>query len=161
MRISTRGRYAVMALVELAAREATAPAPPPGRRKPPVSLAEIAASQMLSLAYLEQLFGPLRRAGLVTSTRGPGGGYRLVNPPQQITVASIIEAVEEPYLTRTEGSEALTGEPCRTERLWQELDLHVQHFLEGISVADVLHGRVSGRAGAPLPALKQELPERA
>ena len=79
MRISTRGRYAVMALVELAAREATAPAPPPGRRKPPVSLAEIAASQMLSLAYLEQLFGPLRRAGIVTSTRGPGGGYRLVN----------------------------------------------------------------------------------
>ncbi|RVT96933.1 Rrf2 family transcriptional regulator [Rhodovarius crocodyli] len=141
MRISTRGRYAVMALVELASREAAAPAPPAGRRKPPVSLAEIAASRLLSLAYLEQLFGPLRRAGIVTSTRGPGGGYRLVNPPEQITIATIIDAVEEPFLTRDEpASERQVAEAA--DRLWQELDRHVQHFLESVSLADVLHGRV-------------------
>ena len=154
LRISTRGRYAVMALVELAAREAAEPTPPAGRRKPPVSLAEIAAARMLSLAYLEQLFGPLRRAGVVTSTRGPGGGYRLVDPPERITIATIIDAVEEPFLSRDEPpSEKPVAEAA--DRLWRELDLHVQHFLESVTLADVLHGRV----GTPRPARSRELPD--
>src|SRR5512140_3473925 len=89
MHLSTRGRYAVMALVDLASREAAAP----GRR--PVTLAEIAASQQLSLSYLEQLFGKLRRAGLVASARGPGGGYRLARPAHSVPIAEIVAAVDE------------------------------------------------------------------
>ena len=89
MRLSTRGRYAVMAMVEMAGREEH------GADRP-VSLAEIAAAQMLSLAYLEQLFARLRRAGLVASARGPGGGYRLARPAAAIAIAEIVEAVDEP-----------------------------------------------------------------
>ncbi|QYU66088.1 Rrf2 family transcriptional regulator [Leptolyngbya sp. 15MV] len=93
MRLSTRGRYAVMAMVELAARQA-ASTDLCGRN--PISLADIAAAQHLSLAYLEQLFGPLRRAGLVASARGPGGGYRLARDAACISIAAIIQAVDEP-----------------------------------------------------------------
>src|SRR5579875_669604 len=87
MELSTRGRYAVMAMVQLAAREESAG---------PTSLAEIAACQCLSQCYLEQLFGKLRRAGLVASARGPGGGYRLSRPACEITIAEIMLAVDEP-----------------------------------------------------------------
>lgn len=152
MRLSTRGRYAVMAMVELAARQARGPAFPPGRGAPPVSLAEIAASQMLSLAYLEQLFGPLRRAGLVASARGPGGGYRLARPAAQIAIADIVDAVDEPLkATRCEeGSPGcMQGQRCLTHDLWTELGEQIRLFLGGITLADVAEGRVAGRALRP------------
>src|SRR4051812_10040927 len=118
MRLSTRGRYAVMAMVELAARQQA------DSGAPMVALAEIAQAQLLSLAYLEQLFGNLRRCGLVASARGPGGGYRLARPATEIAVADIVEAVEEPMrATRCEqGSPGCVGgERCLTHDLWHEL----------------------------------------
>src|SRR4028119_1173050 len=92
MRLSTRGRYAVMAMVELASRAEAGNAPRGLGR--PVSLAEIADAQALSLAYLEQLFALLRRSGLVASVRGPGGGYRLGRPAREIALAGIAGAAE-------------------------------------------------------------------
>lgn len=156
MRLSTRGRYAVMAMVELAARQDRAPRPSPGKNTAPVSLAEIAAAQMLSLAYLEQLFGPLRRAGLVASARGPGGGYRLARPAEQISIAAIVEAVDEPIrATRcTEGEDGgpgcIGGRRCITHDLWAELGEQIRMFLDGLTLRDVVEGEVLGRAAAPL-----------
>lgn len=156
MRLSTRGRYAVMAMVELAARQASSPPPPPGKSAPPVSLAEIAAAQMLSLAYLEQLFGPLRRAGLVVSARGPGGGYRLARPAREIPIAAIVDAVDEPLrATRCEeGSPGcMQGMRCLTHDLWTELGEQIRLFLEGVTLADVVEGKVIGRALHPTAVL--------
>ncbi|UPG70932.1 Rrf2 family transcriptional regulator [Roseomonas gilardii subsp. gilardii] len=153
MRLSTRGRYAVMAMVEMAGRARCAACSP----EPPVSLGEIAGAQNLSLAYLEQLFGRLRRAGLVESARGPGGGYRLARPDAAISMAEIIEAVDEPLsATRCEGEGAgcLAGRRCATHDLWDELGEQIRLFLAGISLADVVQGQVRGRALPPLlPAL--------
>lgn len=147
MRLSTRGRYAVMAMVELAAREGTAEE---ARRQ--VSLAEIAAAQHISLAYLEQLFGPLRRASLVASARGPGGGYRLARSAAAITIAEIVDAVDEPiHATRCEegGPGCLAGQRCLTHDLWAELGDHIRLFLQGVSLADVVGHQVCGRAARP------------
>ncbi len=152
MRLSTRGRYAVMAMVELAAREARVQATIPGRRASPVSLAEIAASQMISLAYLEQLFGPLRRAGLVLSARGPGGGYRLAREAHSITMAQVVDAVEENIrTTRCEDGtpNCAAGQQCRTHDLWAELGDHIRLFLDGLTLADILGETVQGRASGP------------
>jgi Rrf2 family transcriptional regulator, iron-sulfur cluster assembly transcription factor len=146
MHLSTRGRYAVMALVDLACREAASP----GSR--PVTLSEIAASQQLSLSYLEQLFGKLRRASLVASARGPGGGYRLARPAQAIQIAEIVGAVDEEIrATRcfAGGSGCMPdGGRCQTHELWAELGHQIQLFLSGISLADVIARRVTGRAVA-------------
>lgn len=152
MRLSTRGRYAVMAMVELAARQAAAPPPPPGKQPVPVSLAEIAAAQMLSLAYLEQLFGPLRRAALVASARGPGGGYRLARPAERIAISDIVDAVDEPIkATRCEDGApgCVAGRKCLTHDLWSELGEQIRLFLSDVTLADVVSGRVSGRALRP------------
>ena len=149
MRLSTRGRYAVMAMVELAAR---LPSDRPEASPAQVSLAEIAQAQHLSLAYLEQLFGPLRRAGLVASARGPGGGYRLARPPGRITISDIVLAVDEPIqATRCEegGPGCLAGRRCLTHDLWAELGDQIRLFLQGMTLADVIGGRVLGRASAP------------
>ncbi|WP_456316164.1 Rrf2 family transcriptional regulator [Roseomonas elaeocarpi] len=147
MRLSSRGRYAVMAMVEMVTRSRGA-APGPAR---PVSLAEIAAAQSLSPAYLEQLFGCLRRAGLVESARGPGGGYRLARPDGETPVASIIEAVDEPMVaTRCEAGEGcLAGRPCATHALWEELGAQIRLFLGGVTLADVVRDEVRGRALPP------------
>ncbi|HEV7457192.1 MAG TPA: Rrf2 family transcriptional regulator [Roseococcus sp.] len=156
MRLSTRGRYAVMAMVELAARQDAMPPAAAGRASPPVSLAEIAAAQMLSLAYLEQLFGPLRRAGLVASARGPGGGYRLARPAREIAISSIVDAVDEPIrATRCEEGApgCLAGRRCLTHDLWAELGEQIRLFLAGVTLEDVVRGEVSGRAQEPGCAL--------
>ncbi|MSP30480.1 MAG: Rrf2 family transcriptional regulator [Acetobacteraceae bacterium] len=149
MHLSTKGRYAVMALVDLANREATAP----GRR--PVTLAEIAASQQLSLSYLEQLFGKLRRAGLVASARGPGGGYRLARPAQAVPIAEIVAAVDEELrATRcfAGGSGCMPDRSrCQTHELWAELGEQIRYFFDGISLADVIGRKVTGRAVALAP----------
>jgi Rrf2 family iron-sulfur cluster assembly transcriptional regulator len=151
MQLSTRGRYAVMAMVDLAVR--TRCATPPC---PPVCLSEIATSQQLSLCYLEQLFGKLRRAGLVTSMRGPGGGYRLGRPADQVPIAAIIAAVDEEIrATRCEVGEAGcmagagpegTAGRCQTHDLWFELGRQIRLFLQGVTLADVIDGKVAGRA---------------
>ena len=151
MRLSTRGRYAVMAMVELAARErGDSPDERSGRRQ--VSLADIAQAQHLSLAYLEQLFGPLRRAGLVASARGPGGGYRLARSAAEITISAIIDAVDEPLTaTRCEdgGPGCLDGQRCLTHDLWSELGDQIRLFLQALTLADVIGGQVLGRAVSP------------
>ena len=152
MRLSTRGRYAVMAMVEMAAREGRAEACTGGR---PVTLNEIAAAQHLSVAYLEQLFGRLRRAGLVASARGPGGGYRLARPAAEIPVAEVVEAADEPIVaTRCEDGSpgCLAGERCLTPDLWAERGDQLRLSLGGMTLADVVEGKVSGRARPPAAA---------
>jgi Rrf2 family transcriptional regulator, iron-sulfur cluster assembly transcription factor len=148
MRLSTRGRYAVMAMVELATRQRDRGA---GGH---ISLGEVAEAQALSLAYLEQLFGHLRRAGLVAGARGPGGGYRLARPAAGIAIADIADAVEEPLrATRCEENSpgCLAGRRCLTHDLWFELSAHLRGFLAGVTLADVVEGRIAGRAGSALP----------
>lgn len=157
MQLSTRGRYAVMAMVELAAQQEAAEAEEAVGDCPrgATTLAEIAAEQHLSLAYLEQIFARLRRAGLVAALRGPGGGYRLARPAAAIAVADIIAAVDE----RIEATRCEPGAPgclaadparparrCRTHDLWAALGETIACFLAEITLADVLAGRV----GAPL-----------
>ncbi len=140
MRLSTKGRYAVMALVDLASQT-------DGR---PVALADIAERQEISLSYLEQLFAKLRRGGLVRSVRGPGGGYRLSRTSAELRIADIILAVDEPITaTRcqvgsTKGCTA-TGARCVTHDLWEELGRQIQVFLSSVSLADVVEKRVLGR----------------
>ena len=140
MQLSTRGRYAVMAMVDLATRQAI------GCECGPICLAEIAERQQLSLAYLEQLFGKLRREGLVTSARGPGGGYRLARPSDAITVAEVVSAVDEKLrATRCEQGSACLSDGavrCQTHDLWDALGRQISRFLQGVTLADVVNGRV-------------------
>jgi len=142
MRLSTKGRYAVMAMADLAAHEQ-------GAR--PVSLADIAQRQEISLSYLEQLFAKLRRGGLVRSVRGPGGGYRLSRPQNEIRIADIIVAVDEPISAtrcRTGSPKGCTktGMRCVTHDLWEELGRQIHVFLSSVSLGDVVEKRVLGRA---------------
>ena len=142
MRLSTKGRYAVMAMADLAGNEA-------GQK--PVALADIAQRQDISLSYLEQLFAKLRRGGLVTSVRGPGGGYRLARPSADLRIADIIVAVDEPIAaTRCRPGSAKgctkTGARCVTHDLWEELGQQIHVFLSSVSLADVVERRVLGRA---------------
>jgi Rrf2 family transcriptional regulator, iron-sulfur cluster assembly transcription factor len=142
MRLSTKGRYAVMAMADLALHEV-------GTR--PVSLADIAERQEISLSYLEQLFAKLRRNGLVSSVRGPGGGYRLSRGAGEVRVADIIMAVDEPIAaTRCKSGSAkgcsVQGARCITHDLWEELGHQIHVFLSAVSLADVVEKRVLGRA---------------
>jgi Rrf2 family transcriptional regulator, iron-sulfur cluster assembly transcription factor len=143
MELSTRGRYAVMAMVQLAARAAEG--------SEPVTLAEIASCQCLSQCYLEQLFARLRRAGLVVATRGPGGGYRLGRPAEDVPIAAIMRAVDENLRTTRcapgdSGCLGPGGGRCRTHDLWDELGRHIDLFLCGVTLEDVVRDRVQGRA---------------
>jgi Rrf2 family iron-sulfur cluster assembly transcriptional regulator len=142
MRLSTKGRYAVMAMADLAGNEAA---------QKPVALADIAERQDISLSYLEQLFAKLRRGGLVTSVRGPGGGYRLSRPSNELRIADIIVAVDEPIAAtrcKTGSSKGCTktGARCITHDLWEELGQQIHVFLSSVSLADVVERRVLGRA---------------
>ena len=118
----------------------------------PVPLAEIAARQEISLCYLEQLFGRLRRAGLVRSARGPGGGYRLTRPPAELRIADIVVAVDENLrATRcppASGGGCMQGASrCVTHDLWDELGTHIHLFLSAVSLEDVCARRVLGMSG--------------
>jgi Rrf2 family iron-sulfur cluster assembly transcriptional regulator len=139
MRLSSKGRYAVMAMADLARHSAD-----PGVRA--VALADIARRQDLSLPYLEQLFTRLRREGLVVSHRGPGGGYRLSRPAGELAVAQIVTAVDEPIEAVRCTSKATGcmpgGERCLTHDLWEALGDQIQTFLSGVSLDDVVHGRL-------------------
>jgi Rrf2 family iron-sulfur cluster assembly transcriptional regulator len=138
MRLSTKGRYAVMAMTDLARREGDA-----GRG---VALADIATRQEISLSYLEQLFARLRRKGLVISARGPGGGYKLARPADQLFVSEIVHAVDEP-LRATRCSEGkgcmIKGERCLTHDLWEDLGRRIEDYLGSVSLADVIGGRLN------------------
>lgn len=127
MKLTTRGRYAVTALIDLALH----------CDGEPVTLGAISARQGISLAYLEQLFARLRRHGLVASTRGPGGGYRLGREAREIAVADIIDAVNESVeYTRCGGERnCQAGQPCLTHDLWVGLGDHVRAYLSEITVA--------------------------
>jgi Rrf2 family iron-sulfur cluster assembly transcriptional regulator len=133
MKLTTRGRYAVTAMLDLAIH---------GDEKP-VSLADISGRQEISLSYLEQLFAKLRRGDLVTSVRGPGGGYRLARARRQIFVAEIIDAVDESVdATNCNGKgNCHHGEVCLTHHLWQDLSEQIHDFLSQISLAELVDRR--------------------
>lgn len=126
MRLSTKGRYAVTAMLDLAIHD----------KLGPVTLADISQCQGISLSYLEQLFAKLRKRGLVEGVRGPGGGYRLARPSSDITVAEIITAVDEKVdATRCAGREdCREGHRCLTHELWSDLSHQIFSFLEGITL---------------------------
>ena len=142
MRLSTKGRYAVMAMADLASFDDA------GK---PVSLADIAQRQEISHSYLEQLFAKLRRGGLVRSVRGPGGGYRLSRPAADLRVADIVMAVDEPLAaTRckpgtSKGCMGGSGR-CITHDLWEELGRQIHLFLSSVTLADVVGKNVLGKA---------------
>jgi Rrf2 family iron-sulfur cluster assembly transcriptional regulator len=150
MRLSTKGRYAVMAMADLAGHSVPSGSESHQQSKP-VALADIAERQDISLSYLEQLFAKLRRGGLVTSVRGPGGGYRLARPSGELRIADIIVAVDEPIAaTRCNPNSSKgctkTGARCVTHDLWEELGQQIHVFLSSVSLADVVERRVLGRS---------------
>lgn len=131
MRLTTKGRYAVTAVLDLSFHQTEGP----------VSLADISERQNISLSYLEQLFARLRRNNIVSSTRGPGGGYSLSRPPEDISMAEIILAVDESYdatnCAEDSSGCAGSGTRCLTHDLWHELSQEIHKFLNGISLAEM------------------------
>ncbi|MEM7653559.1 MAG: Rrf2 family transcriptional regulator [Pseudomonadota bacterium] len=137
MKLSTKGRYAVMAMVDLACHSSGHP----------IALADIAERQEISLSYLEQLFAKLRRGGLVKSVRGPGGGYLLAYAPRDMRISDIVLAVDEPLrVTRCRPGSPLgckaNKSRCLTHDLWEELGNQIQLFLSLVTIADVVERRV-------------------
>ena len=130
MKLTTKGRYAVTAMLDLALRY----------DRGAVTLADIAKRQGISLSYLEQLFAKLRRSGLVDSVRGPGGGYTLAMEPNKISVAEIIVAINENIdATRCGGEKNCHGdETCLTHQLWEDLSIRIHEFLNGITLGDLV-----------------------
>ena len=137
MQLTSRGRYAVMAMADLAKNNV----------KEPTNLAEISLRQGISLAYLEQLFLKLRKNNLVQSVRGPTGGYVLSKPPEKIKLLSIISAVDEKIKTvkcRKESKKACNGKSikCITHNLWDDLENHINKFFEDNTLDDILFKEV-------------------
>jgi Rrf2 family transcriptional regulator, iron-sulfur cluster assembly transcription factor len=142
VKLSTKGRYAVMAMVDLAQHS----------NGEPVSLAEIAERQEISLSYLEQLFAKLRRSGLVKSVRGPGGGYLLAHDRAATRISDIILAVDEPIQAVRCSPGAAIGcrgdrSRCLTHDLWEELSNQIHLYLSSVSLGDVCEKRVLGTSG--------------
>ncbi|HEX2887226.1 Rrf2 family transcriptional regulator [Vineibacter terrae] len=165
MRLSTKGRYAVMAMVDLARH---------GAQKP-VSLADISTRQEISLSYLEQLFARLRRGGLVKSVRGPGGGYRLAHGAGETRISDIILSVDEPIKATRCKTDSPLGchsdkSRCLTHDLWAELGNQIHLYLSSVTLLDVVEKRVLGTArpftspqadSAAMPALSTPVPANA
>jgi len=130
MRLTTKGRYAVTAMLDLALHAT----------EKPITLADISQRQGISLSYLEQLFSRMRKQELVASARGPGGGYRLSRDANDINIAQVIEAVDEKVtVTRCEGrGDCQNGGPCLTHKLWCSLSDQIYGFLNGISLGDLV-----------------------
>src|SRR5688572_14573919 len=139
MRLTTKGRFAVTAMVDLALRDGGGP----------VTLAEISSRQKISLSYLEQLFGKLRRRALVDSVRGPGGGYRLGKASEAISVAEIILAVDEPIdATQCGGKENCRDEQkCLTHDLWATLNERIFGYLEAVTLRELVENQRSKDSG--------------
>lgn len=140
MRLSTKGRYAVMAMVDLAQTS----------KGSPVSLAEIAERQDISLSYLEQLFSRLRKGGMVRSVRGPGGGYLLGVPADKMRISDIILAVDEPIraVRPAPGLPGAAKTRCLTHELWEELGNQIHTYLSSVTLSDVVNRRVLSGASA-------------
>jgi len=130
MKLTTKGRYAVTAMLDLALHDV----------KGPINLADIARRQDISLAYLEQLFSKLRKNMLIESARGPGGGYRLKRPAAEISVRDVIDAVDEPVdATRCGGQENCQGElRCLTHDLWEDLNHQISEFLRSVTLGELI-----------------------
>jgi Rrf2 family iron-sulfur cluster assembly transcriptional regulator len=130
MRLTTKGRFAVTAMIDVALHGSDNP----------VTLAAVSERQRISLSYLEQLFGKLRRHGLVDSVRGPGGGYNLAKPAASVSVAEIILAVDEPIdATQCGGREnCLDDRRCMTHELWAGLNAHIFSFLRSVTLAELV-----------------------
>ncbi len=133
MKLTTKGRYAVTAMLDLALHA----------QEGPVPLADISQRQGISLSYLEQLFAKLRRQHLVDSARGPGGGYRLSRDADEIAVAAVIDAINEQVDARRCGGlgNCQDNEPCLTHELWTDLSTQIYDFLNGISLGDLVARR--------------------
>lgn len=133
MRLTTRGRYAVTALLDLAVQES--------RHQGAVSLSDIAKRQSISISYLEQLFSKLRKKGLVSSTRGASGGYHLAKPLDEIDVMSIITAVDESVNAMQCGGKGncQDGAMCLTHDLWHNLSAHIEAYLSQVTLAELLN----------------------
>ena len=141
MKLTSKGRYAVMAMADLAKINA----------KEPTSLAEISLRQGISIAYLEQLFLKLRKNNLVQSARGPSGGYVLSKPPGDIKLLSIIRAVDEKIKTvkcRKESKKGCNGKSikCITHNLWDDLEIHINKFFENNTLNDILFKEVRNKS---------------
>jgi len=151
MRLTTKGRFAVTAMIDLALRS----------NNGPVALAAISQRQQISLSYLEQLFGKLRRHELVESTRGPGGGYTLARSPTEITVADIILSVDEPLdATQCGGKENCLGEGarCMTHDLWASLNVRMVEFLDSVSLQKLVDDQLAkGLQVEDKPTLKRAI----
>lgn len=130
MKLTARGRYAVTAMLDLALHQAAGP----------VALGDISARQDISLSYLEQIFARLRRRGLVISTRGPGGGYRLSRSADRIAVSHVVDAVDEKVeYTRCRGERNCQNqERCLTHDLWESLSEHVRSFLDEVTLGGLM-----------------------
>ncbi len=175
MRLSTKGRYAVMAMTDLAMN---------GQGGRPISLSEISDRQQISLSYLEQLFARLRKAGLVRSARGPGGGYTLARAAGLLFVSEIVLAVDEPIkATRCEmtsnklgankklasslGKDAAAreigcmpgGQRCLTHNLWEDLGLAIHDYLAQVSLEDVIRKRTRKKVSITSPEPRPQLLE--
>ena len=131
MRLTTKGRYAVTAMLDLAFHS----------QKNPITLTDIATRQTISLSYLEQLFSRLRKAGIVKGVRGPGGGYQLSQDPSLISIAAIISAVDEQIDSTKCGGKANCHNnlPCLSHDLWTGLSEHIHDYLNNISLAEILN----------------------
>lgn len=143
MRLTTKGRFAVTAMIDLALRQ----------QNGPVTLAGISQRQKISLSYLEQLFGKLRRHALVQSTRGPGGGYTLARPMAEVSVADIIYAVDEPLdATQCAGKENCDNDQrCMTHDLWASLNRVMVDYLDSVNLQDLVEkqrARMAQQGGA-------------
>ncbi len=152
MILSTRGRYAVMALVDMAANSGERPLP----------LSEIAERQEIPLAYLEQIFAKLRKAELITSVRGPGGGYFLQRAAADIRISDIISASEEAIkITRCEGADSCTTQTirCLTHDLWDGLGRYIYHYLNNLTLADVCEGKILDKFPQTKNAAENEVVE--
>ena len=143
MRLSTKGRYSVTAMLDLAIHD----------KAGPVTLADISQCQGISLSYLEQLFARLRKSGLVKGVRGPGGGYRLARSASEISIAQIISAVDETVdVTRCKGQgNCKDGTKCLTHELWTNLSDRLYDFLSGITLAQFVE-----RPGIPELSLQRD-----
>ncbi|WDI31722.1 Rrf2 family transcriptional regulator [Hyphococcus flavus] len=146
MKLTTKGRYAVSAMADIASTGGEGP----------VSLSDIALRQGISLSYLEQLFSKLRKAGLVESARGVGGGYALTAVPAQMRVADIVAAVDEEIRTTACTPGSVTGcqgtsARCLTHDLWDELGRQIEIFLNAVTLEDILEKRVAGMAAVNVP----------
>lgn len=153
MRLTTKGRFAVTAMVDLTQRGG----------KGPITLATISERQKISLSYLEQLFAKLRKNNIVASVRGPGGGYCLSRPASKISIAEIVLAVDEPLDATNCGrtGTCMEGKPCSTHELWMELSDRIYEYLHQVNLQQVASGQLKHEAPQAATVLMRQRPSGA